>query len=377
MSVRQIQIKLNGQLQTSCYNRAMKILLYTYDIMKIGGIETSFYNLAQYLKAKGHEVGVRYSIASDMQLSRYKAADIDIRAVKQETCDVLLIGSIWKQPQLINAKLTVQQVHADWSDKFWKGAPSALQMIHKANKTVDMYACVSDSSGRFVSKATNKPIITMNNLAPDKSKTTRKLHGNSTKKLVFAAFTRMTSEKGLKNYQAFRKRVEELGINAEFRVYTNGDAPDGWKLYEPVPDIRTELPAVDFVCSLADTESFGYTIAEANSCSVPCVIKRCNSTAEFWSDKDNLILDNVEDFSAKDLSKKVTSYNLRSRTEKSVDDAIETFSKMKDERCIIRSMRSFYDLESKVSRHKGEIFNVSKKRASELLSNKLKLVEVL
>lgn len=351
----------------------MKILLYTYDIMKIGGIETSFYNLAQYLKDKGHEVGVRYTVIAPMQMKRYKDAGIDIKKQEQEVCDLLLIGSIFNQPKLIIAKLTVQQIHADWTDEFWKGAGSARQMVNKADANVDMYACVSDSSCNFISRLTEKPIITMNNLAPAKSDVKRSKHD----KKVFAAFTRMSAEKGLENYQVLRDKIISLGIDAEFRVYTNGNAPDDWELYEPVPDIKKVFNDIDFVCSLADTESFGYTIAEANSAGVPCIVKRANSTAEFFDNESNVILDNMNDLTVKDLTRTIIAYNLREQTEKSIDKALEYFDKEQKRKCIIKCKRKFYDIEAQKSRIMGSYFAVSPKRAKELLKNKYNIVEEL
>lgn len=351
----------------------MKILLFTHDLSTIGGIETSFFQLAQYLKQSGHNVGVRFGVSSSLQLQRYKEAGIDISQERNEACDILIIGSIWRQPKMIAAKLTVQQIHADWSDKFWNGAGSGLQMINRADNNVDMYACVSESSAVFVRKATNKQVIVMNNLAPAKS-VVKRSKGN---KVVFGAFTRMTAEKGLKNYQAFRERVLELGINAEFKVFTSGDAPDGWEHNEPIKDIRTVFSGVNYVVSLADTESFGYTIAEANSCGIPCIIKRCNSTKEFFSDKDNLILDDVQDFDKKSLNLKVSSYTLRERTEASVDDAMAMFKGIIKGRQLLKVRRSYWDVKAKKQRGIGEVFAADKERAKELLSNKNNIVEEL
>lgn len=351
----------------------MKILLFTHDLSTIGGIETSFFQLAQYLKQSGHNVGVRFGVSSSLQLQRYKEAGIDISPERNEVCDVLLIGSIWRQPKMIAAKLTVQQVHADWTDKFWNGAGSALQMINRADNNVDMYACVSESSAVFVRKATNKQVIVMNNLAPVKSVVKR----SKGDKVVFGAFTRMTAEKGLKNYQAFRERVLELGINAEFKVFTSGDAPDGWEHNEPIKDIKTVFSGVDYVVSLADTESFGYTIAEANSCGIPCIIKRCNSTKEFFSDKDNLILDDVQDFDKKSLRLKVSSYKLRESTEASVEEAMAIFKSMIKGRKILKVRRPYWDIKAKKHRGIGEAFAADKERAKELLSNENNIVEEL
>lgn len=351
----------------------MKILLFTHDLSTIGGIETSFFQLAQYLKQSGHNVGVRFGVSSSLQLQRYKEAGIDISPERNEVCDVLLIGSVWRQPKMIAAKLTVQQIHADWSDKFWNGAGSGLQMINRADNNVDVYACVSESSAVFVRKATNKQVIVMNNLAPAKSVVKR----SKGDKVVFGAFTRMTAEKGLKNYQAFRERVLDLGINAEFKVFTSGDAPDGWEHNEPIKDIRTVFSGIDYVVSLADTESFGYTIAEANSCGIPCMIKRCNSTKEFFSDKDNLILDDVQDFDKKSLKLKVSSYTLRERTEASVDEAMAIFRGMIKGRQLLKVRRAYWDIKAKKHRGIGEVFAADKERAKELLSNDKKIVEEL
>ena len=356
-----------------CYNKDMKILLFTHDLSTIGGIETSFFQLAQYLKKSGHNVGVRFGVSSSLQLHRYKEAGIDISQERNETCDVLLIGSVWRQPKMITAKLTVQQIHADWSDKFWNGAGSGLQRIHTADSNVDMYACVSESAASFVRKATKKQVIVMNNLAPVKSVVKR----SKGDKVVFGAFTRMTAEKGLKNYQAFRERVLDLGINAEFKIFTSGDAPDGWEHNEPVKDIKIVFSGVDYVVSLADTESFGYTIAEANSCGIPCIIKRCNSTKEFFSDKDNLILDDVQDFDKKSLKLKVSSYTLREGTEASVGEAMSIFNGMINSKQILKVRRPYWDIKSRKQRSIGEVFSADKERAKELLNNEHNIVEEL
>lgn len=345
----------------------MKIILYTYDIMKIGGIETSFYNLARYLKAKGHDVAVRATKIDPLQLERFEGIDIGFEKV--ETCDVLFIGSVWRAPQKITSKIRVQQCHADWSDDFWNGGGGARQMIARADKSVDEYLCVSQSSADWVKKLTSKRVGVMYNLAPERTELEKVKH----KGLVFSAFTRMSAEKGLKNYQAFRNRISELNIKAEFRVYTNGDAPDGWSLREPVKDIKTELADVDFVCSLADTESFGYTIAEANSAGVPCVIKRCNSTQEFFNDKNNLILDDCTNFTKKDLRRKISSYDLYDKTAKNIDENLERLEKLTRQRCIIRVKRRFRDLTVNRTRNLGETLGVTNKRAKELI--KLDLAE--
>ena len=351
----------------------MKIILYTYDLTKIGGIETSFYNFAQYLKQLNYEVAVRYTICSPLQLERFQKAGIDIKKEYAEVCDILFIGSAWRQPQMITAKLVVQQIHADYNDKVWKGAGGGIQMIKTAYKLADIYAPVSQSSAEFVKKVVNKKVIVMNNLAPVKTKTNKISH----KGLIFAAFTRMTSEKGLDNYIALRQRILELGIEAEFRVYTNGQAPEGWELFEPVPDIKTEFGDIDFVCSLADTESFGYTIAEANSAGIPCIIKRCSSTSEFFSDKDNLIVDSIPNLTAKDLCRTIKSYTLREQTEQNIKQALEMIIFESKQKCIIRTIKHFRDIEQNKMRVAGSIFSVNNQRAKELLANENKIVERL
>lgn len=351
----------------------MHIILYTYDISKIGGIETSFFNLANYLKDNGHRVSIRYNVISKMQSERYAESGIDAQRVHKEVCDVLFIGSIFKQPNLIYARLTIQQCHADWSDSFWNGAGSAMMMIKRSGLTADIFAAVSQSSANFVSKVTAKPVIVMNNLAPQQSKMKR----SKNKVLVFAAFTRMTSEKGLDNYQQFRDRIESLNIKAEFRVYTSGEAPAGWVAYSPVQDIRTEFTDVDFVCSLADTESFGYTIAEANSCGVPCIIKRTNSTAEFFDSDSNVILESMNDLKPDHLKTRVKAYTLRESTEKSVEKTIAMAEKLIVSKTIVKCLRTFYDIKSKVNRSAGSVFAVDNKRAKQLAGNEVRIVELL
>lgn len=351
----------------------MKIILYTYDIMKIGGIETSFFHLAQYLKDQGYDVGVRYSVIAPMQQERYKAAGIDVSMVKSEVCDILFIGSVWRRPKQVIAKLVVQQVHADWSDPFWGDNNSAPGLIKSADKECDIFAAVSESSASYVRKYTNKEVIVMNNLAPSQTKIKR----NKNNRIVIGAFTRMSTEKGLSNYEALRDRLKEIAIDAELRVYTNGDTPNGWTAYDPVPDIRTELPHIDFVASLADTESFGYTIAESNSCGVPCIIKRTNSTGEFFDSADNIILSDISELNKSDIKNtSVFSYTLRKSTEKSVDSSIIYLESLTARKCTIKCMRGFRDIKAGKQRRMGELFTVSAERAAELLNHELNIVEV-
>lgn len=350
----------------------MKILLYTNDINVIGGIETSFYNLAIYLASLGHTVGVRYNTCDPTRLHYFRDSGIDIQREHNEACDILLVGSIWKRPAYIHARLIVQQCHADWSDDFWHGAPQALSMIRKATPEVDMFTGVSSSAAKWVRARTTKPVIVMNNLAPKRHLIANKQH----KGLVFAAFTRMTSEKGRANYVTFQHRVEELGVKAKFLVYTNGDAPDGWMKRQPVNDITSELAGIDWVCSLADTESFGYTIAEANAAGVPAVIMRAHSTPEFFGD-GNLILDKPDGFDKSDLTPTVPPYRLRAKSERSIKAAINYFEKQLPERCIMLVMRQFKDKQAKVLRRYGETFICSPERRDELLGNRYHIVRSL
>lgn len=352
----------------------MKVILYTYDIMKIGGIETSFYNLAQYLKSKGYEVGVRYSVIAPMQLERYREAGIDVQLQKKETCDILFIGSVWRRPKQIVSKIVVQQVHADWSDAFWEDSPEAKKLLREADLESDAFAPVSKSAARYVAQHTTKPLVVMNNLAP-KAHSIKRNNGET---LVIGAFTRMSTEKGLKNYEALRDRLKELNIPAELRVYTNGDAPEGWRAYEPIPDIRSELSELSYVASLADTESFGYTIAEANSCGVPCIIKRTNSTLEFFDTKNNIILGTIPELTEKDIRRKIkVNYTLREKSEKSIDAGMKELEKLIVSKCILKCRMSFKDLHTNRQRYLGELFSVSNERAEELLNHELKLVEIV
>ena len=345
----------------------MKVLLFTHDLNIIGGIETSFYNLARYLSSS-YEVGVRYNTAHPEQVERFKDAGIDIQPQKEEQCDIVLVGSIAVLPFRIRAKVVVQQAHADWSDSFWgdTGVPSTIARL---NYNVDMYAPVSASSASFVKRYTTKPVIVMNNIAPEPKKISRKKHS----KLVLAAFTRMTHEKGLKNYEALQRRLKELGIDHELRVYTNGDAPEGWKKYEPVRDITTVLPEIDYVCSLADTESFGYTIAEANACGVPCIIKKANSTLEFFDPEANIILDDVKQLT--ELKTGKIKYDLDTTTRKNVDKAMKLYKDLASRKSIIRVMKPFFDVQAQQHRRVGDIVSLESDRASELISNSYRIAE--
>lgn len=58
-------------------------------------------------------------------------------------------------------------------------------------------------------------------------------------------------------------------------------------------------------------------------------------------------------------------------------EALEPIAEEQSQSSIIRSIREFNDLAEHKTRRNGEVFRVSKKRAKELLSNKIKIVEEL
>lgn len=58
-------------------------------------------------------------------------------------------------------------------------------------------------------------------------------------------------------------------------------------------------------------------------------------------------------------------------------EALEPIAEEQSQSCIIRARREFIDLAEHKTRRKGEVFRVSKERAKELLSNKIKIVEEL
>ena len=58
-------------------------------------------------------------------------------------------------------------------------------------------------------------------------------------------------------------------------------------------------------------------------------------------------------------------------------EALDPIAKKPSQSCIIRARREFNDLAEHKTRRQGDVFRVSKKRAKELLSNKVKIVEEL
>lgn len=352
-------------------NPKAKILLFTNDINKIGGIETGFYNMALFLKANGYDVGVRYHKADRFQIEKFMQSGISIEHDKPESCDIVIFGSAWALSKNITAKVVAQQIHANWSDDFWGNQSYAITAIKANSPTTDVFLPVCESTVDYIKKYTDKEVYPMYNIAPAPKKIQ-----HTSDKLVIAAFTRMTHEKGKDNYVALANRLKELGFDAELRVYTNGDAPNGWNIHEPVKDISEELCDVTFVASLSDTESFGYTIAEANSCGIPCIIKRCKSTNEFFDESSNIIIDNISEINAKMLRKKYKiSYGIDKKSRKSVLDIVEKLEIIAEQRCIIKVMKNFYDMETGKNRKRYEIFSTTRTRADELLKHEANIAE--
>lgn len=268
-----------------------KIVLYQNLMYKIGGIETADYHLARKFKDRNITfIFGKADIEQGLRLAQYCDVVMD-DYVSDIECDVLILtnyDSIDRIKDRIKARKIYQQCHADWTElkkiKCWN------DFNWRPDKRVDKVLAVSPLVQKSLKTAFDEPlesIVVPNILTEPEHSEFR----------IFLTLSRFSPEKGGEYIVRMAERF--LEAKKSFVWYVCGDLGASNRLTQrlaKIPNIIVIKPSienigllskVDYYVSPSLTESYGYSIREALSRSVPVISTNIPIAKELIKDGKN------------------------------------------------------------------------------------------
>lgn len=273
----------------------MEIIVWQSQINKIGGVETSTYNMCKQL-AKHHDVTLLYGSCDHAQLERLK------KSVKVEhynrnklyMCDVCYLNSSWAgYPESAFSRLNeyIQIIHADYEEMAKTGW--TYQKWYRTTRHVAVSNHVRDIFNRMY----NENATTMYNILDD----------IQPKRLKLISCTRLSAEKGYDRMVKLAEMLKEAKIPFEWKVYTDlatykVKQYDYFKYMPTTFEIFDDIRSADYGVQLSNTEGDPYFPKECLQYGTPMLVTKFPSAYEQIIDGENgYILD--FDLSNVDLGK--------------------------------------------------------------------------
>lgn len=343
----------------------MENVFFHKNFLKIGGIETFFYYLAQKYKDKDITI---YYITGDVEQIKRIAKYVRIIKWTGERikCKRLFITYQHDILPYVDFEELYFVAHADY--KYQGIAPFVDDRVTKyfgvSKAVADTYA---EISGKKVDVCYNPLVI-----------------GEKKKVLHLISATRLSREKGGERIETLANLLDERGIPFTWEIYTD----DVKKMKSPnivfrKPNLNIQpfISDADYLVQLSDTEGYCYAVWESLAMGTPVIVTDLpvfkemgvvNGKNGFILNKDmtdidiDSIYNGLEPFTYKPKQDKWAKMLGTAKTTYSID--LSTNERV---RCIM----AYYDLEFDRLVKNGEIFVVNKPRA-DLLKSK-KLIEVL
>lgn len=250
-----------------------RILIYNYDLYKIGGTETFLLNFCKYFKDKN--IIILYHSGRTECLNELHKYTILCRDNGKDTydCDVLILGNYFASNinDRVRAKERYQMIHADYTGMREAG----WNITYKKPENVKPI-CVSDVAAQGLKREYGyDSIVNYNILDKDLA---------NERPMVFITLSRATKEKGIERIialsQLFKKHnkkflwllcgtVAEQSANSVLREIRR--IPE-IVLVPPSSNNKALIGAADYLVQLSDTESFCYSAYEALIMGKPVIV---------------------------------------------------------------------------------------------------------
>ena len=341
-------------------------ILYIRDISALGGVETWAYEIAK--KYHDLDLAVVVKTIDYHQLQRLSKLVPVYRHKNQKIeCDVAVINYDTSIIPYIDAKVGIYQtIHGDYENPAYKWKSPTSPLIKE-------YICITKYLMKSVKRITDNTNLRLsyNPLTIDKTG----------KPLVLLSATRLSPIKGLDRMKKLAKKLDSLGVNYVWFVFTNStdkiDSPN--VRYFPVTlDMAKWYELADYVIQLSDTEACSYTIAEALFRNKPVIVTPLPYLEEIGvEDGKNAYIMEFDCSNINDIVKNITNvpkFNFK-RWEDGYGD-IFTKKKAKniegDVEVIVKKI--YNDIELKKVFHPGKVVTMPAKRAYFLAA--LGLVEI-
>lgn len=337
----------------------VKNMFYFANINEIGGVESFFYNLAR--KYKSYDILILYNSGDSTQIRRLmKYVRVERYSGQYIVCEKAFfnysIGSIIGN---VKADEYIQIIHADYA---------AQGIAPKFDERITRYLCVSNAAKESFEKLTGKKAeVAYNPLAYIRPKRVLKL----------VSATRLTKEKGRDRITALAKCFRENGIQFEWLIFTNDTksfSEPGIQLRKSILNICDYISDADYLVQLSDTEAYCYSVVEALTLGTPVIVTPIPVFEELGVvNGENAF---YVPFDMKDIPVKAIYESRLKFTYKPVQDCWKDIlapgkSQYQDLMKVmthVKATRDYYDMELGYLVKTGELLNVSKVRAKQLVS---------
>lgn len=235
-----------------------QVVLFIDNLFDIGGIETFTYNFCRWMHSY-YDITVLYTknVAESQRVRLLPYADIVKANNTPIVCDVAINCRInLVLPTNVQAKKKINLVHTCKMQPNYRIADKPDEIYYVSNACRESFG---DNTGGVVYNLTCPE--------PVKQRPIR---------LVSAC--RLTWEKGKNRMFQLASKINELGINFTWEVFTSeipdvklSEVPNGLVFRQQTLDVKQWIKAADFYVSLSTWESFGYSIVEALELGTPVI----------------------------------------------------------------------------------------------------------
>lgn len=233
-----------------------KIVIWTGDIYKIGGMESFLYYFCKTMKDY-YDITLVHNFIDDDQRRRLEKIVRLVPYMNQEiSCDILVCDRITaKIPDTISYKKRIQMIHCYKLDPAWN-----------LNTDCDLIVPVSE----------NVKNSFKNQIDKNKCKVIKNIMNYDEPKRVLRLIscTRLSKEKGGERMLQFAKSLKKNNIPFLWTIFSNeklSEDIEGISYMNPRLNVIDYIKGNDYLVQLSDVEAFGYSIAESLSLGVPVI----------------------------------------------------------------------------------------------------------
>lgn len=337
------------------------------NLSEIGGVETFIYELAKMFA--DYDFVVYYNSIPRNQLKRLQKY---IKCVKYKgekiKCKKFFMNYDISIIDNVEADEYIEIMHAVF--KYNKVVP------HIHNKITKYYAVGKEACESF-KEITGKSCEVLHNPLNIKK---------PVKILKLISATRIASDKGkiVERMQALANELDNNDIPYQWLIFTNGPHLINGKniIYcQPRLDIRDFIAECDYLVQLSDTEAFCYSVLESLYLNTSVIVTPipCFFEMGVENGKNGYILDfDMKEIPIFNIYNKIPKFDYQPLKNEWEDMIIKKKGNYKEElkmKVKVKAIIKFDDLEEKVKREIGDIFECSKIRADFLLEHNA--VEIL
>lgn len=354
-------------------------IFYFNNINAIGGVESWLYYIARLLK--DYDITVVYKSGDAKQLNRLRK---NVRCIKWDgkehfKCDILFVNY---NPEIIehtDAKEIYYMIHSDY-----KGLSNTGQLPKKyietiaKNKKITKFFAVSELVAQSFYDMTGVSAgVCYNPIVLD-----------TPKKLIrLCSAQRMTKEKGAKRINelvnALEKYCYQYDVQYQWDIYTtDSKSVISTNVVYRKPDINVNrlFGYYDYFVALSDNEGFCYSVVEALSRGIPCVVTPCPVFEELGLNDTNSIklnfdCSNVDEVAEKIMTSKFKKFKYTA-PKSIIEDLIvkipsnyevvipedETYK----DYVLVKCIKTYYDLQDASTHTAGSSFMIPMARAQYL-----------